>query len=124
MEKETEKKTLLFTRDKPAISLAIVSGVLAFANLVITLVRLRSNDFKVPVQYIVNDGSVLQRSSWFTLYSLALFSILSTAVIIFIAHKIHKGNRLFAIGILAVYVVVAIVAILVTNALLRLVSTV
>lgn len=122
MEKVTEP--VQFTKDKPVIILAVICGVLAFSNLVLTFVRLKSHDFKVPVQYIVNDGSVLQTSSWYSLYSIALFSLLGAGAVIFVAHRLHKGNRLFAIGILTVYVVIAIVSLLVTNALLGLVGAV
>jgi amino acid transporter len=122
MEKVTEP--LQFTKDKPAIILAVIGALLAFSNLLLTFVRLRSHDFKVPVQYIVNDGSVLQTSNWYTLYSTALFSVLSVAAVIFIAHRLHKGNRQFAIGILAIYLIIAVINILVTNALLGLVGRV
>lgn len=116
--------SIMFTKDKPAIILAVVSGVLAFLNVVLTFVLLRSHDFKVPVQYVVNDGSVLQTSSWYSLYSLALFSLLSAVATIFIAHRLHKGNRLFSIGILVIYCIVGVFTLLSTYALLNLVSTV
>lgn len=122
MEKNIE--SLPFIKDKPMIVLSVVNGFLAFATVMVVFVRLRSNDFKVPVQYVVHDGSVLQTSSWFTLYSLALFAILATGSTIFFAMKLHKSNRLFAGGVLAVYVVVALFSLLVTYALLELVSKV
>lgn len=115
---------VIFTRDKPVMVLVIVSGLLAALNVLLTLIKLRPHDFKVPVQYIVNDGSVLQTASWYTLYSLALFSLLGAGATIFIAHRIHKGNRVFATGILVVYLLVAVVTLLVTWALLGLVSRV
>lgn len=104
--------------------LSVVNGFLAFSTVVVVIARLRSNDFKVPVQYVVHDGSVLQTSSWFTLYSLALFAVLATGTTIFFAMKLHKSNRLFAGGVLAVYIVVALFSLLVTYALLELVSKV
>ena len=115
---------LAFTKDNPVMILAVLSGVLAFVNVVMVLVRLRSHDFKVPVQYIVNDGSVLQTSSWYTLYSLLLFSLLGTGVVIFLAHRLHKSNKFFAVGILAVQVIIGITSLLATGALLGLVSKV
>lgn len=112
------------TKDKPVILLVTLSGVLAFINVVITAARLRSHDFKVPVQYVVNDGSVLQTSSWYTLYSLALFSVAGAFVVVFLAHRVYKANKVFALGILTVYVVIQVFTILVTNALLGLVGRV
>jgi hypothetical protein len=113
-----------FSKDKPVVILAVLSGLLAFINTAATLARLKSHDFKVPVQYIANDGSVLQTSSWYTLYSLAIFSVLSAGVGIFIAHKLHKSSAVFATGLLIVQVVLSIVALLVSSALLGLVSRV
>lgn len=113
-----------FTKDKPIFLLAVFSGLLASLNLLLTVVRLKSHDFKVPVQYVVNDGSVLQTSNWYTLYTLALFSILSAGVVIFLARRLHQGNRVFAAGLLGVYAVVGIITLLATNALLGLVSRV
>ena len=122
MEKTTEN--LSFTKDKPVIILAVICGVLAFSNLILSLIRLNSHDFKVPVQYIVNDGSVLQTSSWYTLYSIALVSILGAGAVIFLAQRLHKANRLFAAGVLAIYVFICVVSLFVTYALLGLVGRV
>lgn len=96
-------------------------SVLTFLSVVI---RLRSNDFKVPVQYVVNDGAVLQTSNWFSLYSLALFSVFTCIAVIFLSHTLYKGNRMFAIGMLAIYVVVSLITLFATNALLGLVGRV
>lgn len=121
---ETVKENPVFTKDKPMMLLAIAGGVLAFLNVVLVFARLRSHDFKVPVQYVVNDGSVLQTSNWFSLYSLALVSVLGAGAAIFLAHRIHKSSRMFATGILITYIAIALVTLLVTNALLKLVGRV
>jgi hypothetical protein len=115
---------LIFTKDKPVIILTVVAALFAIANVLQTFIRLRSHDFKVPVQYVVNDGSVLQTSNWYTLFSLALFSLLGTGVVIFLAYKLHKSNRVFAAGVLTVQVVLAVVTLIVSGALLGLVSKV
>jgi len=120
MEKTIEP--VQFTKDKPIIVLVVVNAALSFITLVATFILLKSHDFKVPVQYIKNDGSVLQTSNWYTLYSLPFFSLLSLGAMIFIAHRLHKGNRLFAIGALAVYVIVSVVTLITTFDLLSLVS--
>ena len=73
MEKNTQQT--VFSKDKVALGLAAWSVFATVATILFSLVRLRSHDFKIPVQYIVNDGSVLQTSSWYSLYSLALFSL-------------------------------------------------
>lgn len=122
MEKNTQQT--VFSKDKVALGLAAWSVFATVATILFSLVRLRSHDFKIPVQYIVNDGSVLQTSSWYSLYSLALFSLISTVVILFLAHRLHRSNRLLCLGILLVYGFVSSVGFLVTFALLNLVSQV
>ena len=112
------------SKDKVALGLAAWSVFATVATILFSLVRLRSHDFKIPVQYIVNDGSVLQTSSWYSLYSLALFSLISTVVILFLARRLHRSNRLLCLGILLVYGFVSSVGFLVTFALLNLVSQV
>jgi hypothetical protein len=113
-----------FTKDKPVMILAVTASVLALANVLQTLIRLKSHDFKVPTQYVVSDGSVLQTSSWYTLYSLALFSLLGTGLLIFLAYRLHKSNKVFAAGVLTVQVILTMVSLIVSGALLGLVSRV
>jgi hypothetical protein len=114
----------LFTKDKTIMILSIASGLLALATVISVLIRLKSHDFKVPVQYIVNDGSVVQSSSWYSLYSLALIALFGAVASIFLAYRLHKGNRIFAIGLLVIYIVIALFGFLISNALLGLVSRV
>ena len=113
-----------FIKDKPVMVITVINCVLAALNLILTVVRLRSHDFKVPVQYIVNDGTVLQTSNWYSLYSFALFSVVGVVVTTLLAIRLHKGSRVFANGTLLAYTVVAVMSLLVTNALLGLVSKV
>lgn len=122
MEKIAEQTP--FTKDRALMVLSIGAGILAFSNVLSVLVRLKSHDFKVPVQYIVNDGSVIQTSSWYSLYTLALVAVFGAAASIFLAHRLYRSNRVFAAGLLVVYLVVAVVSLLVTNALLGLVGRV
>lgn len=121
MEKETNP-AVVFSKDKPVMVLAVISSLLAFANLILVIALLRSHDFKVPVQYVVNDGSVLQTSDWYSLFSLGVFAVFSAVVVLFSAHRIHKTNRVFSIGVLLVYSVISVISILTTYALLDLVS--
>lgn len=122
MEKSTEEQ--IFSKDKATLSLMALNVILSVATVLTTLIGLRSHDFKIPVQYIVNDGSVLQTSNWYSLYSLALFSIVGTGVIIYLAQKLYRSNRVYSIGVLAAYSLVSVVGLSVTLALLNLVSKV
>jgi hypothetical protein len=122
MEKTVE--TTYFTKDRPILMLAVLNAVLALGSVLLTILRLGSHDFKIPIQYIVNDGSVLQTSNWYSLYSIALFSVVGTVFTIILARRLHKNSRLFAAGVLVVYAVITFLGILTTNALLGLVGRV
>lgn len=117
-----DKTDLSFTKDRPILLLTIMAGFLSSLSVFITFFRLRSHDFKVPAQYIPQDGSVIQTASWYSLYSLALFAALGAAAVIFLAYRLHKANRLFAGGLLVAHIVLAVFGLLVTNALLSLVA--
>jgi hypothetical protein len=119
-----ETATPQFSKDKPVVFLIFVNTLITLATLITVFLRLRSHDLKVPVQHIVNDGSVLQTGSWYSLYSFALLALLGTGVVFFLSHRLHKGNRLFALGTLIAYTVVNIFGLLSTIALLGLVSKV
>lgn len=119
-----ETTTPQFSKDRPVMAMTVFNILIAFITLVFVLVRLRTHDLKVPVQFVVNDGSVLQTGNWYSLYSLALVSVLGTGVLIFLAHQLYKGNRLFALGTLIAFSVMNIFGLLVSVALLGLVSKV
>lgn len=121
--KESTEKTVI-TKDKTAFLLVLLSAALMVANVAVVFVRLRSNDFKVPVQYIVNDGSVLQTSSWYSLYSFAFFSIAGFLAVFFLSQRLFKNSRGFALGTLAAYIVIQVITFLTANALLGLVGRV
>ena len=53
-----EKKSL-FSKDKSVVILLLVNTLVAVLSVLTVALRLRSHDFKVPVQYIVHDGSVV-----------------------------------------------------------------
>lgn len=113
-----------FIKDRPILLLVILNIILALLNTVIVFGRLRSHDFKVPVQYLVRDGSVLATSNWYSLYGLALFCVGGLILNIAIARKLHEANRWFAFVVLLIYVLVSVVSFLVINALLSLVARV
>lgn len=113
-----------FIKDRPILLLVIANALLALLNVIVTLGRLRSHDFKVPVQYLVRDGSVIATSSWYTLYGLAIFCVAGTVLNLMVARKLHESNRWYAFVLLLIYIVVSVVSFLVINALLSLVGRV
>lgn len=121
--KEATEKTVL-TKDKTGFLLVLLSTFLMIANVVAVFARLRSNDFKVPVQYIVNDGSVLQTSHWYTLVSFVVFAIAGFIAVYFLSQRLFKSSRGFALGTLITYIVVQLITFLTINALLGLVGRV
>lgn len=117
-------KIVPFFKDRAAVLLVTLNGLLALGITLSVFARLRSHDFKVPVQYVVNDGSVLQTSQWFTLYSIVLFAIAGTVGVVILAERLHRSAREFALVTLGVLILTLIFGLFATNALLTLVSQV
>lgn len=113
-----------FIKDRAMLLLVAIDSLLIVSIVTVVLARLRSHDFKVPVQYVVNDGSVLQVSQWFTLYSLAVFAVLTGVATFILAQRLHKSERNYAIIALIIFGVSAVFGLLTTNALLGLVARV
>lgn len=113
-----------FIKDRVILLLLSVDSLLVVSSVLLVFARLRSHDFKVPVQYVVNDGSVLQTSQWYSLYSIALFAILSGVGTVILAQRLHKSERNYAIVALILFAITALFGILTTNALLGLVGQV
>lgn len=121
MSKDITKITT-FSKDPTALILSGVNIFGALIAIVLVLVRLRSHDFKVPVQYIVNDGGEVSLASWYSLYSLAIFVVFGVVVAVWVAKRLHAHNPVFAHGVLVSQAIVVIISILTINALLGLVS--
>jgi len=113
-----------FVKDRVMLLLSGLNTVLVGLIVLSVFLRLRSHDFKVPVQYVVNDGSVLQTSQWYSLYSLAFFAVLSGVGVIILAQRLHKSERNYAKVALIIFAIGAVFGLFVSNALLGLVAQV
>lgn len=113
-----------FSKDTSVVLLLIIDGLLMLAATLSVLLRLRPNDFRIPVQYIVYDGTVVQSGNWYSLYALAIFVLVGGGITIYLAHKLYKANRYFTMATLAAYAVVCIFSLFSINALLTLVQRV
>lgn len=121
MSKDTTKITA-FSKDASVVILGAINLLVAIAAVASVFLRLRSHDFKVPVQHLVNDGGEVSLASWYTLYSLAAFAVFGVVVAILLARRLHAHNPTFAHGVLMAQAVVAVFSLLTINALLGLVS--
>lgn len=113
-----------FIKDRLVLLLITLDSLLIISIVGVVVARLRSHDFKVPVQYVVNDGAVLQVSQWFTLYSIAIFAIFTGVATFILAQRLHKSERNYSLIALIIFGVSAIFGLLTTNALLGLVARV
>jgi hypothetical protein len=113
-----------FSKDTPVVLLLILNGALVMVSILSVLLRLRPNDFKVPIQYIVYNGTVVQSGNWYSLIGFVLFLIAGAALTFVMAHRLYKANRFFTMAVLASYTMVGVFALLTINALLSLVERV
>lgn len=119
--RKTPPRDIPFAKNPTALLLIAVNGLLSLATVALVLARLRSSDFKVPGQFIATGGEV-ELTQWYSLYSLAIFAVLSLAIAIFIARKLYQKNEIFAWGILICQLVLGVTGFFISNALLGLVS--
>lgn len=113
-----------FVKDRFVLLLGAVDVAVMLSVALSVILRLRSHDFKIPVQYVVNDGSVLQTSQWFSLYSIVIFVVLSGIGTIILAQRMHKSERNYALIALLLFAIFGIFGLFITNALLGLVAQV
>ncbi len=119
-----EPKSTTFSKDRTIVLVTVFNMGLIIASVVSVLFRLRPNDLKIPVQYVVYDGSIVQTGNWFSLYSLAFFVIAGGIVTTLLAKKMYVANKSFALTVLLTYTFVALFSLLTINALLGLVERV
>ena len=119
-----DSKPQQFSRDTSVVLLLILNGALMLAAILSVLLRLRPNDFRIPVQYIVYDGTVVQSGNWYSLYALIIFVLAGGGITIYLARKLYAANRYFTLATLAVYAVVGVFSLFSINALLSLVQRV
>lgn len=112
-----------FVKDRFVLLLGAVDVAVMLSVALSVILRLRSHDFKIPVQYVVN-GSVLQTSQWFSLYSIVIFVVLSGIGTIILAQRMHKSERNYALIALLLFAIFGIFGLFITNALLGLVAQV
>ncbi len=110
-----------FYKDRLVMGLVGLSTILTLANMVAVVARLRSNTFKVPIQYNTLDGSIIQ-ASWYQLYGLAIFSLVCGALTLVAAHRLYKGSRWFSVGVLIIYCLISVISFITINALLSFVA--
>ena len=113
-----------FSKDTSVVLLLSANIVLMLLSSISVIFRLRPNDFKIPVQYIVYDGTIVQSGNWYSLYGFLFFILAGGAITIFLAHRVYKANRLFTLAVLSVYLMVSVYSLLTINALLSLVERV
>ncbi len=113
-----------FSKDTPVVLLLSANVILMVLSTISVLFRLRPNDFKIPVQYIVYDGTIVQSGNWYSLYGFLLFVVVGGGMTFYLAHRAYKANRLFSLATLSLYLVVSIYTLLTINALLSLVERV
>lgn len=110
------------TSDKPLMWAMASNIVLILAITILVLVRLRSHNTLIPVEYVVEGGKSLHTSIWYTLYGFIVFAIACGGLTISLALQLYKHNRWYGIVTLIVYAVILIFSLLSINGLLNVVS--
>lgn len=115
-----KKELLLLSRDRLTMILLGVLTLSVLALLLTTLFNVRSSDVQVPIRYTGYGFTNLYRDKWYTLWSFAIFAVLVLVVNGFVAVKLHSQRRGVALGILAISILIAFLALIVADAIFRL----
>lgn len=98
--------------------LTVMSGVslmLGLFNIFNVVLRVEQFDFKITVQYFIDD---LVLGEWWGLYKFALFAAVSTVLSLIISFRLFLQKRSLSITVLVMHQIVMIYLILVSNAIL------
>lgn len=117
----TKKEFRHFLGDRLAVFLFAACALIALINVFLVILKVRVSDLQVPVRY-TEYSFTLDRGHWTVLYELALFSILIIVLNGVLAVKIRALRKAYALGLLALTLLILIVAFLVTNSLVGLLA--
>lgn len=115
----TKKELRHFFKDRFATFLLLACALLTLIIIFTVILKVRMSDIVVPVRY-TQYALTLDRGHWTVLYELALFAALIFVINGALAIKIRTLRRSYALGILALTILVLLLAFLVTNSLVGL----
>lgn len=118
----TKKEFRHFFRDRAAVWLLICCAVLAGITVINVVLKVRGSDLQVPTRY-TQYALTLDRGNWTILYELALFALMVFLLNGLIAIKVRPLRRMYALAILGLTLFVLLIGILVSNALVSLLSS-
>lgn len=119
-----EKDTIaLALKDRLLLVVTLIGMALALILIASSLLQIRPSDVQIPVRYSAYGVTNLYRDQWFYLISFVGAGILQLVANPLIMLKLlQEKSREFALGFAAMGVLVALIAILLTLAVFRVVS--
>jgi len=111
-----------YLQDRPILFMNILSIFLALFGILATLVRVDTGSSTAIVRYEVWKGILTGgvQASVYELYSFALVSLVIVTGGLFLAYRLNKLDRSFAITTLFLVIIALIFNIIVSNAILNL----
>ncbi len=113
----------LAVRDRTLIILTFIGTVLALVIIISGILTIRPSDIQVPVRYSAYGATYLYREKWYY-----LLSFLAAGGLFLIMHPLitlkiwQEKGRDFAIGFSTLTLLVTFIGVLITSAVLRVVS--
>lgn len=110
-------RTSMLWRDRLSLSLIGVAGGLNLLGLVLALVRIRPSEYPVPVHYSsLSPGGIDALGAWYLQYATSMFAIVITIINTLLAVALMRRLKIAAFFMLVGSVVVALFALVITNA--------
>ena len=111
---------LLITKDRTAVVLGVVLVLWVVVVIATTMLRLHYSDIQVPVRYSGYGQNSIYRDQWYTQLAFAGFGVVLTTINVFLATKVYQLRRMLGLGFLAMSIFIALLTIIVSNAVFNL----
>lgn len=115
---------LSISHDRTVVILLILVGLSTLAVVVSSLVRIHFSDVQIPSRYSAYGTANIYRSYWYTLYMFPVFAVMAALINAYLAIKVHSINRMIAVGVLGIALIVSAVCLIVANSVFNLAPSV
>jgi hypothetical protein len=110
--------------DRTIVILLVLLGLSVITAVVSSLLRIHVSDVQIPSRYSAYGTANIYRSHWYILYMFPLFAVLTASINAYLSVKIHSVNRMVAVGLLGLTLMIVALCLAVAHAVFNLAPTV
>lgn len=115
---------LSISHDRTMVVVLIFVVLTTIVVVITSLLRIHVSDVQIPSRYSAYGTTNIYRSHWYLLYMFPLFAIMTTLINGYLSVKIHSINRMIAVGVLGIGLIITVICLAVSSAVYNLAPTV